>query len=266
VCHLQPLRQGPPTSKSHHQVVHYGYCGRAYVWSDSHRNQPVEKADAEQPTHEHEPRHDSACVAPLPGRTRGWPVGSGRPPGEIVGQHDGVGASCFATTCPHTWPPFEPRSRQCGRPRPRRIEQVIAVMCKAWQAEFDAPAMLAQLRGDGKNLKTNSNSTQLGGCVSTHQDDVPRFLYRARRIATVPEAHHAPDPYAVRHPRQTRAVIISTFGAFISGPLAGLWTGESGIVTVLVTVAVVALLVRGTWRMRKAPGDLPFAEARATAI
>src|SRR5205823_5437399 len=62
------------------------------------------------------------------------------------------------------------------------------------------------------------------------------------------------------------AVIISTFGAFTSGPLAGLWTGESGMLTLLVTVAVVALLVRGTWMMRKAPGDLPFAETRATAI
>lgn len=71
MCHLQALRQGPPTSKSHHQVVHYGYWGRAYVWSDSHRNQPVEKADAEQPTHEDEPRHDSARVASLPRRTRG---------------------------------------------------------------------------------------------------------------------------------------------------------------------------------------------------
>ncbi len=39
----------------------------------------MEKADAEQHTHEHEPTRDSASMAPLP-------VGSGRPAGEIVGQ------------------------------------------------------------------------------------------------------------------------------------------------------------------------------------
>ena len=49
------------------------------------------------------------------------------------------------------------------------------------------------------------------------------------------------------------AVIVSTFGAFTIGPMAGLWTGESGILTVLVTLVVVALLVRGTWKMRKTP-------------
>ena len=54
--------------------------------------------------------------------------------------------------------------------------------------------------------------------------------------------------------------------AFTSGPLAGLWTGESGILTLLVTVAVVAMLVRGNWKMRKAPGDVPFAETRATVM
>jgi membrane protease YdiL (CAAX protease family) len=62
------------------------------------------------------------------------------------------------------------------------------------------------------------------------------------------------------------AVIGSTFSAFTFGTLAGLWTGESGILTVLVTMFGVALLVRGTWKMRKAPNQAPFAEFRVTAL
>lgn len=62
------------------------------------------------------------------------------------------------------------------------------------------------------------------------------------------------------------AVIVSTFGAFTSGQVAGLWTGESGILTALATVVVVALLVRGEWTMRKAPKDGPFAETWVTML
>lgn len=62
------------------------------------------------------------------------------------------------------------------------------------------------------------------------------------------------------------AVIVSTFGAFTAGSMAGLWAGESGILTALATVIVVALLVRGEWTMRKAPGDAPFAEKRVAAV
>jgi membrane protease YdiL (CAAX protease family) len=62
------------------------------------------------------------------------------------------------------------------------------------------------------------------------------------------------------------AVLVNTFGAFTSGAFAGLWTGESGLLTALATIVVVALVVGGTWSMRKAPADAPFAEARATSI
>jgi membrane protease YdiL (CAAX protease family) len=62
------------------------------------------------------------------------------------------------------------------------------------------------------------------------------------------------------------AVIVSTFGAFTSGAMARLWTGESGILSVLVMVVVVAPLLRGTWKLRGAPSEAPFAETRVTAL
>ena len=62
------------------------------------------------------------------------------------------------------------------------------------------------------------------------------------------------------------AVVVSTFAAFTSGAMAGLWTGESGILTLLVMVVVVAPLVRGTRKLRKAPHEAPFAETRMTAL
>jgi membrane protease YdiL (CAAX protease family) len=64
-------------------------------------------------------------------------------------------------------------------------------------------------------------------------------------------------PAIVTH-RGWNAVIVNTFGAFTSGPLAGLWSGESSILTALATL-LVALVVRGKWQMRKAPRGLPAA-------
>jgi CAAX protease family protein len=51
------------------------------------------------------------------------------------------------------------------------------------------------------------------------------------------------------------AVMLNTFAAFTTGAMAGLWTGESGILTVLVMVVVVPPFVRGTWKLRRTPGE-----------
>ena len=60
------------------------------------------------------------------------------------------------------------------------------------------------------------------------------------------------------------AIIQGVFGASTQGK--SVWVGESGILVVLVNLVVVAMLVRGSWTVKRKPGETDPVVIRALAV
>ncbi|MHB1417442.1 MAG: CPBP family intramembrane glutamic endopeptidase [Chloroflexota bacterium] len=62
------------------------------------------------------------------------------------------------------------------------------------------------------------------------------------------------------------AIIRGTFDSFAGGSVASPWVGESGVLVALVTLVLALALTRGTWQLKRAPADAPYARMQTAQL